>query len=145
MNATAEACIVDQGTDVEDVVGRIADQGSVLCRGAFDPSKLYFYRDNAERFFGFVEFKPDGHAGLAILHIANAGSMYNQLPGNIATIELSRHPAMGDMVALGVRLDPDLTYLRDEAGQIIPTVIEDVVVNRPYWSAPSDGDAKTGK
>jgi len=49
-------CIVDAKTPAEKVVEKIAKHGSVLCKGALSPDDLAPLRDNAERFFGHIEF-----------------------------------------------------------------------------------------
>ena len=52
----AEACTIDAGTAPDAVLERIEQHGTVLCKGAIDPVELAPLRDNAERFFGYVEY-----------------------------------------------------------------------------------------
>lgn len=52
----AEACTVDSETPPDEVLRQIEQHGTVLCKGAIDPVELAPLRDNAERFFGYVEY-----------------------------------------------------------------------------------------
>ncbi|MFK8016787.1 MAG: hypothetical protein AB8G17_15245 [Gammaproteobacteria bacterium] len=79
--------------------------------------------------FGHVEVKLDGIPGLALAKILDAGADFNNLPGNIISVDIAPNPAFtfSDDFVPSVSLDPALTHLFDREGNWIPIDIENDV------------------
>lgn len=94
--------------------------------------------------FGHADIKMDGHAGLAVFNIVAADPTFNELPGNILSIDVLANPAFAFGEEPAIYLDPALTHLFDRDGRWIPVTIEDAVYALPN-SAPPPNDEERAK
>ncbi|MFK8017769.1 MAG: hypothetical protein AB8G17_20265 [Gammaproteobacteria bacterium] len=93
--------------------------------------------------FGRADIKMDGHAGLAIFNIVTTDHAFNELPGNILSIDVQPNPAFAFGQEPEIYLDPAFTHLFDREGRWIPVTIEDAVYALPNTVAPPKDEGRT--
>lgn len=93
--------------------------------------------------FGSADIKLDGIPGMAVFNILASDVGFNELPGNIISVDLRQGVLFGDGYEPYVVLDPELTHLFDDQGNSINIAIENAVPALPSAApAPQQNRSK---
>ncbi len=95
--------------------------------------------------FGRADIKMGGHAGLAVFNIVATDHAFNELPGNILSIDVMANPAFAFGTEPDIFLDPALTHLFDREGRYIPVSMEGAMYALPNAAPPPKDESGAKK